>query len=114
MGMGAQVFTLGQKLPVFTTEERQGTPPGHFTLLDCWYMDQFARTISVVALARGDPELAKQIAAKLSYSPTYYNHMPAADEELKSRFEQVQILLNDAAKPKSDAYRRLRELITSP
>ena len=65
MGMGAQVFTLGQKLPVFTTEERQGTPPGHFTLLDCWYMDQFARTISVVALARGDPELAKQIAAKI-------------------------------------------------
>ena len=57
--MGAQVFTLGQKLPIFTTEEREGAPPGHFTLLDCWFMDQFARTIAVAALSRGDQKLGR-------------------------------------------------------
>jgi hypothetical protein len=51
MGMGAQVFSLGQKRMVFTMDERE-TPPGEFTLLDCWYMDQFARN---VCAARGCP-----------------------------------------------------------
>ena len=59
MGMGAQVFTFGQKYMVFSTDERLGMRPGDFSLLDCWYMEQFGKTIAVAALARGDREKAK-------------------------------------------------------
>ena len=57
MGIGASVFNLGQKLVVFTTEERDDIPPGDFTLADVWFMDQFAQLVLLKALQRRGPGL---------------------------------------------------------
>lgn len=38
MGQGALAFTAGQRLMVFSTDERLAHPPGQFTPLDCWTM----------------------------------------------------------------------------
>ena len=55
MGMGAQVFSLGQKSMVFPTGERfDPRAEGDFTILDCWFMEQFAKNIALVALAGND------------------------------------------------------------
>src|SRR5262249_10175403 len=55
MGMGAQVFMLGQKSMVFPTGERfDPRAEGDFTILDCWFMEQFAKNIALVALAGND------------------------------------------------------------
>lgn len=47
MGMGADVFTLGQKYMVFTTDERYHVKAGEFQLFDVWTMDQFARYLQL-------------------------------------------------------------------
>ena len=64
MSMGAQVFSLGQKHMVFSTGERIAPAEGDFTLLDCWYMDHFARALAVAALGGGDPESARALSTR--------------------------------------------------
>ncbi len=111
MGMGAQVFTLGQKYMVFQTGERVGVPEGDFTLLDCWYMDHFARTIAVVALAGGDRAKAQALSKQLRVAPQYWDLMPKQESEL-SRYRKLCDRLNAAAKPDSDAWRGLLKLVS--
>jgi hypothetical protein len=113
MGMGAQVFTMGQKLTVFTTDERLGVPPGDFTLLDCWYMDQFARTLALTALAGDDPGRAAELARKLHISATYYSAFPQSDAGLAQRYGALQKKLNAAKIASTAEYRELMALMTS-
>jgi len=68
MGIGASVFNLGQKLVVFTTEEREDIPFGEFTLLDVWVMDQFAQLILLFlnrAVNVSSPERAEILSSLL-------------------------------------------------
>lgn len=101
MGMGAQTFTLGQKLMVFTTDERIGGAPGEFTLLDSWYMEQFAKVLLLQAHAKGDPAAAKEIAQKLKLTHAYYFGHPKTNEELVPRHDELVKLINTALEPKS-------------
>lgn len=110
MGMGAQVFSLGQKLMVFTMDERE-TPPGEFTLLDCWYMDQFARNIAVVALARGDRERARSISEALGVSTQFYTYLPRDEAELRQRYGALRDWLNAAADPGSSAFNEMLAML---
>lgn len=113
MGMGAQVFTLGQKFMVFTTDERL-TPrnPGYFSRLDIWYMDQFARTIAATAMATRPGQSAAAWADKLGTSPHYFlKDYPPSDQVL-SRYGDLQVRLNLASKPDSAQYRELRAALT--
>lgn len=103
MGMGAQTFTLGQKLMVFTIDERIGVPAGEFTLLDCWYMEQFAKTLLLAAHAKGDPLKAKDLAQKLKLTHAYYFGLPKTNEELVPRHEEIRGWINTAADKKSGA-----------
>ena len=67
MGMGASVFTLGQKYMVFTTDERiNGPAAGQFALIDVWFMEQFAKAIAVEAMAKSDPAAAGKLAGSCS------------------------------------------------
>ena len=112
MGMGAQVFSFGQKYMVFSTGERfQPRAEGEFTLLDCWYMDRFARNIAVVALAGGDREQARALAKRLDFTPIYWMNFPKDEAGLSARFRELRDRLNAAADAKSDAYRGLRALL---
>ncbi|MFT4978924.1 MAG: hypothetical protein ACI8S6_004834 [Myxococcota bacterium] len=108
MGMGAQTFSLGQKYMVFTTDERDGPTPGEFTLLDVWFMDQFARTIAVVALKQGDPAGARLLADALGTNPVYYVNLP---EDL-SPWEPLQLFLNAAADLESPESSALRDAMS--
>ena len=110
MGMGAQVFTLGQKYMVFQTGERVGVPEGDFTLLDCWYMDHFARTIAVVALAGADPAKAQALSKQLGVIPQYWDLMPKQESGLHG-YRKLSERLNAAAKPDSEAWRSLLKLV---
>jgi hypothetical protein len=110
MGMGAQVFSLGQKYMVFTTDERIAPPEGRFTPLDGWYMDHFAKTIAVVALAGHDPVAAAALSKKLGTATQYWNLMPK-DEAGLAPYAKLVERLNSAANPKSDAWRDLMKLV---
>jgi hypothetical protein len=113
MGMGAQTFTLGQKYLVFTTDERLDPPtPGAFSLLDLWYMDQFARTIAVVALAGSDARKADALSRQLAVSPYYYANGFPPDQATLASYRALQERLDAAADPQSDAYRELRSLLS--
>ncbi len=101
MGMGAQTFTLGQKLMVFSTDERIGGSPGEFTLLDSWYVEQFAKVLLLQAHARGDPAMAREIARKLKLTHAYYFGHPKTDEELVPRHREHVQLINTALEAKS-------------
>ncbi len=107
MGMGASVFTLGQKYMVFTTDERINAPaPGQFMLIDVWFMEQFAKAIAVEAVAKSDPVAAEKLAARLELTHTYYKDFPRDETALRARLGGVLDLLNSAAKP---AFRRVPE-----
>ncbi len=114
MGMGAKTFTLGQKLMVFTTDERLSPQkPGAFSLLDLWYMDQFARTIAVEALFGNDRTKAKKLAKELGTNPYYYKiNFPPSPEKL-SEYVDLQRKLNAAADPKSPEYQELRSMLAN-
>jgi hypothetical protein len=108
MGMGAQTFTLGQKYMVFTTDERLDPPvAGAFSTLDLWYMDQFARTIAVIALAGNDRAAAEKLARQLGTSPYYYRTSYPPSEAVLRSYGPLQRQLNAAADPSSDAYKQL-------
>lgn len=114
MGMGAQVFTLGQKFVVFTTDERIDPPTaGEFALLDLWFMDQFARYIAVVALAGNDREKSAALAARLGVSLVYYRNFPRDVAALQERYGALRDRLNAAASPSSDAWRELTALLST-
>lgn len=99
MGMGASVFTLGQKYMVFTTDERINAPaPGQFALLDVWFMEQFAKAIAVEAMAKSDPAVGAKLAAQLQLSVTYYRDFPQDEAALRGRLGDVLDLINSAAK----------------
>lgn len=114
MGMGAQVFSLGQKYMVFSTDERLAPPEGEFTLLDCWYMEQFAKTIAVVALAGNDRAKAGTLSKQLGTSPAYWNNFPKSDSALAARYGALRDRLNAAAEANSEAYRKLLALVSQP
>jgi hypothetical protein len=115
MGMGASVFSLGQKLMVFTTDERT-TPPvaGEFDLLDCWFMEQHAKAIAVAALDHGSPAAGEKLAQRLALTHTYYKDLPRDQQALRERYGALQEFLNAAADPKSAAYRKLRTYVSEP
>ena len=101
MGMGAHTFTLGQKLMVFSTDERIGSSPGEFTLLDSWYMEQFAKVLLLQAHTKGDPATAREIAQKINLTHAYYFGHPKTNEELITRHQETVKLINTALEAKS-------------
>jgi hypothetical protein len=115
MGMGARAFTLGQKYMVFTTDERLDPPvAGAFSTLDLWYMDQFARTIAVVALASSDRAASAKLAGLLGTSPYYFMTNYPPDAAVLRGYSSLQQRLNAAADPNSDAYKQLVALLAAP
>ena len=108
MGMGASVFSLGQKYMVFTTDERaDGTAPGQFELSDVWFMEQFAKALALEALAGNDVKSAAALAAQLQLSHTYYRDFPPEDAALRDRLGGVRDLVNAAARIDSGAYEKI-------
>jgi hypothetical protein len=115
MGMGAQVFSLGQKSMVFPTGERfDPRQEGDFTILDCWFMEQFAKNIALVALAGSDQQKALQLEKQLDFTPIYWNHFPKDEASIAPRFRELRDRLNQAADEKSEQYRKLRALVSVP
>lgn len=113
MGMGAHVFSLGQKYMVFSTGERLAPKEGDFTLLDCWYMDQFARTVAVAALAGNDRAQTAALAAKLGIGHEYWRKFPASEAAI-ARYKPLRDRLTAAADEKSAAWRELQGLVRLP
>ncbi len=112
--MGAQVFSLGQKSMVFTTDERSAPPEGQFSSLDCWYMDQFARAIAVTALAGNGRPATQALEKKLGYSPQYWNGLPKDEGSIEKQYRELRDLINAAADPQSAAWRKLQSLMAHP
>jgi hypothetical protein len=114
MGMGAQVFSLGQKSMVFPTGERlEPRVEGEFTILDCWFMEQFAKNIALVALGSHDRAKAAAMEKQLDFTPLYWTRFPKEEALLVPRFGELRDRLNAAANPKSEAYKKLRALTIS-
>jgi len=113
MGSGASVFTLGQRYMVFTTDERI-TPEkeGEFTLLDCWFMDQFARNLLLVAMAGLDHDRAALLSKTLRVKHQYYQDFPASEAQLKKEFGGLQAALNRALDPESAEFKALLKRLT--
>lgn len=108
MGMGASVFTLGQKYMVFTTDERTGGPDsGQFALIDVWFMEQFAKAIVLEATAKSDPKLGAKLCAQWQLTHTYYRDFPKDEAPLRARLGDVLDLINAAAKVDSGAYEKI-------
>lgn len=101
MGMAAQTFTLGQKLMVFSTDERIGRSPGEFTLLDSWYMEQFAKVLLLEAQTRGDPAAAREIARKLKLTHAYYSGHPKTNEQMVPLHQELVQLISTALEARS-------------
>jgi hypothetical protein len=112
MGMGAQVFSLGQKSMVFPTGERLvPRAEGEFTILDCWFMEQFAKNIALIALAGNDRARAVRLEKELDFTPIYWSRFPKDEGSLVPRFRSLRDQLNAAANSKSEAYSKLRALV---
>lgn len=113
MGMGAKIFTQGQKYMVFTTDERLYPVAGAFSLLDLWYMDQFARKIAVEALFGNDRTKAQMLSKELGTSPFYFKgNFPPSPKKL-SKYIDLQRKLNAAADPNSPEYKELRSMLAN-
>ncbi len=112
-GMGAAVFSFGQKQAVFTTDERTtGEKPGEFTLLDVWFMEGLAKAAIVQALGSGDREAAAAAWAKVKGSPIYYRGLfPKSDQELVERFGPIREAINAAANPRGEGRRRIDAMV---
>lgn len=82
-GLGAAVFTLGQKQMVLTTDEFEDRKAGEFSLLDVWFLDQFARMIALQTL---DPAAIPKASETLEFNIRYYSGFPK-----KSGFESEEI-----------------------
>jgi len=112
MGMGAQVFSLGQKYMVFQTGERfDPAREGEFTILDCWFMEQFAKNIAVVALAGNERNKAAALEKELDFTPIYWSRFPKNEGAIAERYRELRDRLNRAADGGSESWRKLRELV---
>lgn len=108
MGSGALIFSLGQRYMVFTTDERiTAEKEGEFTLLDCWFMDQFARNLLLVAMGGLDRERAAELSKTLHVKAQYYQDLPTSDAQLKKDFGELQRTLNRATNPESTEFKGL-------
>lgn len=98
MGIGASTFNLGQKLVVFTTDERDNLVPGEFTLIDVWVMDQFAQMIILKSLQRGGPGLPPpaEVQDALGFNIDYFSKFPLGDAELTQDIRRLRRFLNRA------------------
>jgi hypothetical protein len=114
MGIGASVFNLGQKLVVFTTEEREDIPPGDFTLLDMWVMDQFAQIIILQALQRRGPGLPspEKVQAILGFRIDYFSRFPLSQGDFTKEMRELRIFLNRAKNPSSPERARVLASLT--
>ena len=103
MGIGASVFNLGQKLVVFTTEEREDIPFGEFTLLDVWVMDQFAQLILLQALQRRGPGLPnpEKVQAILGFQINYFARFPLSQADFTKEIRRLRLFLNRAVNASS-------------
>ena len=103
MGIGASVFNLGQKLVVFTTEERDDIPPGEFTLMDVWFMDQFAQLTILQALQRRGPGLPnpEKVQAVLGFRIDYFSRFPLSQADFTKEIRRLRLFLNRAINPAS-------------
>ena len=112
-GMGAAVFSFGQKQMVFTTDERLDVADGDFTLMDVWFMEGLAKASIVWALAAGDAAEAERVWRKLDGSAIYYRaNPPRTAAEIKPRFGEILELINAAKPPNSEARRKIDALVT--
>jgi hypothetical protein len=98
MGIGASAFNLGQKLVVFTTDERDDLQPGEFTLIDVWVMDQFAQMIILKSLQRGGPGLppAAEAQAAFGFNIDYFSKFPLGEAEVTQEIRRLRRFLNRA------------------
>ena len=94
MGQGALAFTAGQRLMVFSTDERLELPPGQFSPLDCWAMGQYARELLLQAHANPDPAQTSALARRIGVDLTYYRRFPRQQSELGPQARSVCALIN--------------------
>lgn len=108
-GLGASVFSLGQKQMILTTDEFvDGRKSGEFSLLDVWYLDQFARMIVIQSVESSE---AARVAAKLEFDASYYHRFPLPKDAFTAELRQLQEFLGKAASPRSaERAEMLREL----
>lgn len=102
MGQGALGFTAGQRLMVFSTDERLGQQPGQFTPLDCWAMGYYARELLLQAHASPDPAQTAALAGRLGVDLTYFRRFPRQLSDLGPQPRSVCARINplaDAARP---------------
>ena len=97
MAQGALAFTAGQRLMVFSTDERLEHPPGQFTPLDCWAMGQYARELLLQAHAGSDPPKTAALAGRLGVDLTYYRRFPRQLEALGPQAKAVCARINPLA-----------------
>jgi hypothetical protein len=114
MGIGASVFNLGQKLVVFTTEEREDIPFGEYTLLDVWVMDQFAQLTILQALQRRGPGLPdpEKVQAALGFQINYFARFPLPPAAFTKEMRRLRLFLNRAIKPSSPERMEILSFLT--
>jgi hypothetical protein len=99
MGQGALGFTSGQRLMVFSTDERLDHPAGTFTPLDCWAMGQYARELLLQAYASPDPAQTAALASRLGVDLTYFRRFPRTLASLPPASTKVCAQINALAGP---------------
>ena len=97
MSQGALAFTSGQRLMVFSTDERLDHPPGQFTPLDCWAMGQYARELLLQAHASSDPMETQALASRLGVDLAYFRRFPRALSALAPESSSVCARINPLA-----------------
>lgn len=99
MGQGALAFTSGQRLMVFSTDERLDLPAGHFAPLDCWAMGQYARELLLQAYASPDPAQTVSLARRLGADLNYFRRFPRKLSSLPPASRKVCAQINALAGP---------------
>lgn len=102
MGQGALAFTSGQRLMVFSTDERLEPSPGQFTPLDCWSMGLYARQLLLQAHGGGNPAQTRLLAERLGVDLAYFRRFPRTVASLGPQVGTVCDRINrlaDAARP---------------
>ena len=89
-GLGASVFTLGQKQMVLTTDEFEDRKAGEFSLLDVWFLDQFARMIALQTL---EPAAIGKASETLEFNVRYYTGFPKKTGFASEEIQRLQKML---------------------
>lgn len=97
MGQGALAFTSGQRLMVFSTDERLDQAPGQFTALDCWSMELYAKELLLQAYAGRQGMKAPALASRLGIDLAYYRTFPSQVSALPASANRVCALINPLA-----------------